>query len=196
MALEHLVQALRRELADELPKMHSRAVPAEAVPIQVSRYDGERWQPNWDEWIEVLDAGEGPPFNPMFVAFLDGEKGTAFLAQSSIREVGGFCHARHSGHCEMDGCPPEGLRARTPLCERIVVALVELGQPIGQIAWRERLASEVIESIAVRALEHAKAWRHRELHRVMAGRRVNHRDNMLVVICPVCRGKDVRSAVA
>lgn len=192
--LETLVRDFVHELYFETPRMHTQVVPAEAVAIQVSKYDDRpdsptygKWQPNWDELLEVLDAGAGPPFHPMFVRYLEGRGG---LAQSSISKIGEWCHAQDLQHCEMDGCTGEGGAVRTPLCERVVAALVEFGQPLNQVAWREDLSSEEVETLAIRRLKGAASWRHSELHRMMAKRRENQRDTL--IICPLCLDKRIQ----
>lgn len=187
--LSVLVRELRAELADaRWFRFHSRVVPSSTEAIQLSRWDGERWQPNWDETVEVLDAGEGMSLSPAAERYLEG-RGVDALPMRSLAEIGWFCHSRHGAHCEADGCLPEGGPARTPLCERVAVAVVELRQPLGQVAWREDRPADELHGIAVAGLKHARAWRHRQLHMYMRAARELERDTR--VICPLCLGRTV-----
>ena len=189
--LDELVRELRRELADaKWFRFHTRVVPSSPESIQVSRWDPEsgKWQPNWDEQIEVLDAGAGMSFSRSTELFLE-RRGVDALPARSIEQVGWYCHKGHATHCEADGCPAEGLPARTPLCERIVAAVVEHKAPLGQVAWREGRSVSEIRELAVRGLIEAEAWRHRQLHAYMREARENERDTR--VMCPRCIGRTV-----
>jgi hypothetical protein len=191
MTLSDLIAELRQELNDsKWFRLHSRVVPSSPEAIQISRWDAEteRWQPNWDQMLEVLDTGNGMPLSRAAERFLEG-KGIDAVPQRSLEEIGWFCHSRHASHCELDGCLPQGLPARTPLCERITRRLVEFQQPVSFVAARfERPVAEV-ESLAVQALRHAQSWRHRELHRYMKAARELERDTR--IICPLCVGKRI-----
>lgn len=189
--LDTLIVELRHELADvKWFRFHSRVVPSSTESIQISRWDAEaqKWQPNWDEMLEVLDAGIGVPLSRGAEMYLE-RKGIDSVPQRSIEEIGWFCHARHYTHCEKDGCPTEGLPARTPLCERIAAAAVELHQPLGQIAWREDRPADEINDLALQGLVHAKAWRHRQLHAYMRSAKELERDTR--IMCPMCVGRTV-----
>lgn len=191
MTLEELIRELRLELADsKWFRFHSRVVPSSTESIQVSRWDTEtqRWQPNWDEQIEVLDAGDGVPFSRSAELFFE-RRGADALPQRSIEQIGWNCHKDHPAHCEVDGCLPEGGPVRTPLCERIVRRLVELQQPVSFVAARvERPAAEV-QQLAYRGLVDAKAWRHRQLHFYMREARELERDTR--IMCPLCFGRKI-----
>lgn len=191
MTLPELIIELRRELADaKWFRFHSRVVPSSTEAIQISRWDSEteKWQPNWDEMLEVLDAGFGMSLSRPAEMFLEG-KGADTLPQRSLEEIGWFCHARHSAHCEVDGCPPEGLPARTPVCERIARRVVEFQQPLAHIADRLERPVPEIHDLAFKGLRHARAWRHRQLHAYMRSARENERDTR--VQCPLCSGATV-----
>lgn len=191
MTLDTLARELRLELADsKWFKFHSRVVPSSTESIQISRWDVEagKWQPNWDEQMEVLDAGNGPSFSRAAEMHMEG-RGIDAVPSRSISQIGTFCHANHYAHCESDGCPTEGLPIRTPLCERIVAAVVEHRTPLGHIAWRENRPFDEVYDLAVRGLTHAKIWRHQQLHAYMREARELERDTR--VMCPKCVGRPV-----
>lgn len=184
-----LIAELRRELNDsKWFRLHSRVVPSSPEAIQISRFVDGKWEPNWDEMLEVLDAGDGMPLSRAAERFFEG-KGIDAVPQRSVEEIGWFCHARHAAHCEVDGCLPQGLPARTPLCERIARRVVEFQQPISFVAARVERPIAEVESLAIQGLRHAQSWRHRELHRYMKAARELERDTR--IICPLCVGKTI-----
>lgn len=169
-----LVAELRRELAGELPMvLHTHHVPKLRTP------DGETDRANADE------GGVGVPFTVAMHRRLAHSDwwGIDELAALSILEVADFCRSRHQS--DLHRCPGRS----TALCERIVRALTEFGQPIAHVAWREGIDEELTYALAVQALRHAYAWRHRRLHQHMRTARERERDT--VVVCPLCTDRPV-----
>lgn len=189
--LSVLVRELRAELADaRWFRFHSRVVPSSTEAIQLSKWDPieRKWQPNWDETVEVLDAGEGMSLSPAAERYLEG-RGVDALPQRSLEEIGWMCHVRHGAHCEADGCPEQGPPARTPLCERVARGMLRLDGSLIAVADNEKRATVEVREIAIQALRHARAWRHRQLHTYMRAARELERDTR--VICPLCLGRTV-----
>ena len=172
--LAELLDELRRELASEVPiVLHSRVPIAGRHTVQGS---------------PEMTYGHvtGLPFAPGFERRLSHRDwwGINELAASSMSEVGDWCRARHQS--DLHRSPGRS----TSLCERIVAALADFGQPITHVAWREGLDAAVIESLALHALRHAYAWRHRRLHSYMRSATENERDRRIE--CPLCTDRSVR----
>lgn len=187
VTLEDLIRELRLELAGEVPiRLHESA----GLGHGKSTKGGAAGDLGGIEYGSILPKSRavgwtGLPFAPAFERRLSHPDwwGINELAASSILEVGDFCRSRHLS--DLHRCPGE----TTSLCERIVAAVTELGQPIGQVAWREGLDAEVVYALAFQGLRHAYAWRHRKVHAYMRAAKELERDTR--VICPLCIGRTV-----
>jgi hypothetical protein len=170
--LTALVLELRHELHVELPiRLHQR------TPEVLKRTD--------DDPEKSFGHSIGMPFTAAMLRRLSHRDwwGINELAASSIGEVGDYCRARHAS--DLHRSPGRS----TSLCERIVSALCEFGQPIAHVAWREGLDEETTYALAIQGLRHAASWRHRQLHRYMRTARERERDGR--VECPLCIGRVV-----
>lgn len=168
--LEVLVAEMKAELAAETPiRLHT------GTPVPASREPGDA----------TYGHMTGLPFTAAFSRRIGHRDhyGINELALDSLGEVGDWCRSRHASDLHRSPGRP------TALCQRIVSGLTEFGAPLGQVAWREGLDEETTYALAVQALRHAAAYRHRELHRFLRSARESERDS--VVRCPQCAGRVV-----
>lgn len=167
--LDALIVDLRREIGAELPSVLHIGTPLASEPGDTT-----------------YGHITGLPFSVRFERRIGHPDwyGINELAASSILEAGDWCRSRHQS--DLHRCPGRS----TSLCERIVMGLGQYGQPLAQVAWRERLPLDITATLAERALLHAARWRHRELHRYMRNARERQRDT--VVYCPLCQGARVQ----
>lgn len=188
--LTALLTELRLELAGETPiALHpgARSRGQRSTKRYEREDDGSGPSVGGGTWLREPTAGYGTrvglPFTPGFERRLSHRDwwGINELAEASVGEIGDWCRSRHQS--DLHRCPGRS----TSLCERIVAALATYGQPIGQVAWREQIDPELVEDLAVKALRHARTWRHRKLHMYMRAARENERD--LAVRCPQCNGE-------
>jgi hypothetical protein len=190
---ECLLSDLRAELAGESPLvLHPHANTRGQRTTKRDRSDDDQDEASGPIWNAVHGAYGtriGLPFAVGFERRLGHRDGYGIneLALSSIGEVGDWCRSRHVS--DLHRSPGR----RTSLCERIVSALAEFGQPVGQVAWRESIDEEVAFGIAVNALRHAFAWRHRRLHQFMRLATEKERDHRIA--CPLCEGRPFRMRI-
>lgn len=156
--LDELIEEFRRELAAELPTKlhafspaggkHSRGGPAEPSADDEA---AEQVAPT----EHYYDPGmTGLPFSRQFDRFLSGEHGGDFLATDSFTEIRDFCRVQHWQE-EHTGTNPFAWN----LCARLVIAAVELQQPITHIADTEKLDVWLAKNLLSTALIHARDWR-------------------------------------
>jgi hypothetical protein len=189
--LDELLAELRTELRNELPiVLHPGArIRGHRHTKRAIRDEDTSHESGGSGW-HSSGAGYGTriglPFTVGFERRLSHPDwwGINELAARSILEVGDFCRSRHQS--DLHRCPGRS----TSLCERVVSAMAQFGQPVGQIAWREGLDEELVYALAVQGLRHAFAWRHRRLHQYMRSATDRERDQR--VTCPLCDGRPIR----
>lgn len=138
--LDDLVRELRLEMAGELPiRLHARV---QSEPTA----DGE---PNYGHMT-------GLPFARQFDRFLSGNHGGDFLADDCIEAIRDWCRVEHWREAHSGDDP-----FAWNLCARIVIAFVQLGQPLTFIASPEAEDLDVwlVRRLLTDALVWGKRWR-------------------------------------
>ena len=142
-ALVTLIEDLRDELATEVPiRLHEdRDLGFES--------GGSRRGTN----VPGRIGWTGLPFTRDFERYLGHAEnyGYEFIAAGSVDEVGGWCRAHHPDHL--------GDKPTSSLCKRLVVAVVEMRQPLRFAAVQEGLTLFAARKYLVQALLHAKEFR-------------------------------------
>ena len=164
-----LIAELRHELAAETPiRLHLSSRGSSFRSTRRGSSDSDQSHSSGGTtWHTEVGATYGTqvglPFTPAFERRLSHRDnwGIGELAHASLGEVADHCRSRHSSDLHRSPGRP------TSLCERIARGLTEFGQPLEAIARREGLDPETTYALAVQALRHAAAYRHRELHRYL-----------------------------
>ena len=154
--LDELIHELRGELEAEIPlKLHAGA------PAGGRHTRGGATEPDpEDEPAErpstrFYDPGmTGLPFSRQFDRYLSDTHGGEFLAADSFTEIRDYCRRSHWRE-EHTGTDPFAWN----LCARLVIAAVELRQPLPFIADAEKIDVWLARNLLTAALEHARQWR-------------------------------------
>lgn len=180
-----LVADLRRELEAELPiklheyapanGRHSRGGPAEPSPDDIepepARPMGTFYNPGMT----------GLPFSRSFDRYLSGHHGGDFVAADSITEIREWCRREHWREQHTSENP-----FAWNLCARLVIAAVELRQPLLFIARQEGLDGWLAHNLLVGALQYAAQWRADRRKGVVIGdesrRQLNEAEALPVVL--------------
>lgn len=138
MTLEELIRELRLELSGELPlKLHA------GQPASVS-VEGE---PTYGHMT-------GLPFSRAFDRYLGGNHGGDYLAADCFEAIRDWCRIEHWRE-KHSGDNPFAWN----LCGRVVIAAVELDQPLHFIATQEGIDVWLTRRLLTDALLFARGWR-------------------------------------
>lgn len=152
--LDTLIVELRHELAVELPiKLHAGQQAEGRHTVQGS---------------PELTYGHmtGLPFSRAFDRYLNPQQhGGDFLAADSITEIRDWCRHDHFRENHSDPDRPFSWN----LCARIVIAAVELRQPLTFIAERENIDAWLVRNLLTAALKYAAEWRYLRKKGVIIG---------------------------
>ena len=130
----------------------------------------------------------GLPFDRLFERFIDDEHGGDFVADDAFEAVRDWCRREHWRESHTTDNP-----FAWNLCARLVIAYVELRQPVPFIAVQERLDLWLANNLLEAALTESARWRYNRRAGIIIGdeshKQLNESEALSVVLA---REHDVR----
>lgn len=157
MSLDYLREEWCRELRGELPlRLHYAAVGGKSTKggaagdlggIEFGAVPPTHRSTGNGGWT-------GLPFTRPFERYIDGEHGGDFIATDAFAAVRDWCRREHWRESHSTDNP-----FAWNLCARLVIAYVELRQPVPFIAAQEGLDLWLTENLLIGALRESATWR-------------------------------------
>jgi len=141
-----LIEDLRTDLEAEAPvKLHQNS--GEPVGEDDGKAARKTNRPAATGWT-------GLPFTPQFERYIGHSEqyGFQFIAAASIDEIAGYCRSHHDASHSEDG-------PASSTCKRLVVAVVEMRQPVRFVAAVEDMTIFDVRKFLLDVLRHGADWR-------------------------------------